>query len=127
VEPGGGAETVLVVEDDESLCKMTVELLRDAGYEVLHAGNAETAVQIVKSANQPVDLLLSDVLLPDLNGVELSALLKGIQPGLRVLLVSGYTGDLIAQYRAMDPNVKLMEKPYTRRGLLAAIHEVLHS
>jgi two-component system cell cycle sensor histidine kinase/response regulator CckA len=127
VEPGGGAETVLVVEDDESLCKMTVELLRDAGYEVLHAGNAESAVQIVKSANQPVDLLLSDVLLPDLNGVELSALLKGIQPGLRVLLVSGYTGDLIAQYRAMDPNVKLMEKPYTRRGLLAAIHEVLHS
>jgi two-component system cell cycle sensor histidine kinase/response regulator CckA len=127
VEPGGGAETILVVEDDESLCKMTVKLLANAGYKVLEAGNAETAVRIVKSANQPVDLLLTDVLLPDLNGVELSALLKTIQPGLRVLLVSGYTGDLIAQYRAMDPNVRLMEKPFTRRSLLAAIYEVLHN
>jgi two-component system cell cycle sensor histidine kinase/response regulator CckA len=125
-EPGGGVETILVVEDDESLRKMIVTLLASAGYKVLDAGTAEAAVRIAQSAEDPIDLLLSDVLLPDLNGVELSALVKTIQPGLRVLLVSGYTGDLIAQYKAMDSNVKLVEKPFSRRGLLANVYDVLH-
>jgi two-component system, cell cycle sensor histidine kinase and response regulator CckA len=125
-EPGGGVETILVVEDDESLRKMTVALLLSTGYKVLEAGTAEAAVRIVQGLKEPVDLLLTDVLLPDLNGVELSALLKTIQPGMRVLLVSGYTGDLIAQYKAIDPDVTLVEKPFTRRGLLASIYDVLH-
>jgi two-component system cell cycle sensor histidine kinase/response regulator CckA len=126
-EPGGGVETILVVEDDESLRQMVVTLLASVGYKVLDAGTAEAAVRIAQSVKEPIDLLLSDVLLPDLNGVELSALLKTTRPDLRVLLVSGYTGDLIAQYKEIDSKVKLVEKPFTRRGLLAAIYDVLHS
>jgi two-component system cell cycle sensor histidine kinase/response regulator CckA len=126
-EPSGGVETILVVEDDASLRKMVVTLLASTGYKVLEAGTAEAAVRMVRSLNGPVDLLLTDVLLPDLNGVELSALLKTIQPGLRVLLISGYTRDLIAQYEAIDPKLKLMEKPFTRRALLATIYDVLHN
>jgi PAS domain S-box-containing protein len=126
VEPRGGIETILVVEDDESLRKMTVTLLESAGYKVLDTGTAESAVRIAQSAKEPLHLLLTDVLLPDLNGVELSALLKKSRTDLRVLLISGYTGDLIAQYKAMDPDAKLIEKPFTRRGLLTAIYDVLH-
>jgi CheY-like chemotaxis protein len=122
-----GYETILAVEDDESLRKLTVTLLEGIGYKVLHAGDAETAIQLVQNSNETIDLLLTDVLLPDLNGVELSALLRKAHPKLKVLLVSGYTGDLIAQYKAIEPNVTLIEKPFTRRGLLSTIHDVLHS
>jgi two-component system cell cycle sensor histidine kinase/response regulator CckA len=126
-EPRGGIETILVVEDDASLRKMVVALLASAGYKILEAGTAEAAVRMVRSVEEPVDLLLTDVLLPDLNGVELSALLKTIQPSLRVLLISGYTRDLIAQYEAIDPKLNLMEKPFTRRALLATIYDILHN
>jgi two-component system, cell cycle sensor histidine kinase and response regulator CckA len=126
-EPSGGVETILVVEDDASLRKMVGTLLTSTGYRVLEAGTAEAAVRTVRSVKGPVDLLLTDVLLPDLNGVELSALLKAVQPGLGVLLISGYTRDLIAQYEAIDPKLKLMEKPFTRRALLATIYDVLHN
>ncbi len=126
VEPRGGVETILVVEDDESLRKMMVTLLESAGYKVLDTGTAESAVRIAQSAKEPLHMLLTDVLLPDLNGVELSALLRMSRPELRVLLISGYTGELIAQYKAMDPGVRLIEKPFTRRALLTAIYEVLH-
>jgi two-component system, cell cycle sensor histidine kinase and response regulator CckA len=126
-EPSGGVETILVVEDDASLRKMVGTLLASTGYKILEAGTAEAAVRMVRSLKGPVDLLVTDVLLPDLNGVELSALLKTIQPSLRVLLISGYTGDLIAQYEAIDPKLRLMEKPFTRRALLATIYEVLHN
>ncbi|MGB8732039.1 MAG: response regulator [Candidatus Sulfotelmatobacter sp.] len=105
---------------------MMVTLLESAGYKVLDTGTAESAVRIAQSAKEPLHMLLTDVLLPDLNGVELSALLRMSRPELRVLLISGYTGELIAQYKAMDPGVRLIEKPFTRRTLLTAIYEVLH-
>jgi len=126
IEPVGGSETVLVVEDDESLRNVTVALLESAGYKVLQAENAESAMVLVRDLTESVDLLLTDALMPGMGGVELSAHLKTLRPNLRVLLMSGYAGDLIARYGAIEPEMTLMEKPFTRHDLLARVHTVLH-
>jgi len=117
---------ILVVEDDESLRNVTVALLESAGYKVLQAENAESAMVLVRDLTESVDLLLTDALMPGMGGVELSAHLKTLRPNLRVLLMSGYAGDLIARYGAIEPEMTLMEKPFTRHDLLARVHTVLH-
>jgi DNA-binding NtrC family response regulator len=115
-----------VVEDDESLRNVTAALLESAGYKVLPADNAESAVVLGQDLTEPIDLLLTDALMPGMGGVELSARLKALRPGLKVLLMSGYAGDLIARYGAMEPEMALMEKPFTRHDLLSRVHIVLH-
>src|SRR5882724_9198732 len=126
IEPVGGSETILVVEDDESLRNVTVALLESAGYKVLQAENAESAIMLVRDLTESIDLLLTDALMPGMGGVELSAHLKTLRPNLKVLLMSGYAGDLIARYGAIEPEMTLMEKPFTRHDLLARVHTVLH-
>jgi nitrogen-specific signal transduction histidine kinase len=126
IEPVGGSETILVVEDDESLRNVTVALLESAGYKALQAENAESAIVLVQDLTESIDLLLTDALMPGMGGVELSAHLKTLRPDLRVLLMSGYAGDLIARYGAIEPETTLMEKPFTRHDLLARVHTVLH-
>jgi len=117
----------LVVEDDESLRNMITTLLESVGYHVLAAATAESAVRILQSLEGTLELLVTDILLPDLNGVELAALFKKSRPDLRVLLMSGYTGAFIEHYKTIDPNVKLLEKPFSRRALLATIYDTLHN
>jgi CheY-like chemotaxis protein len=126
IEPVGGSETILVVEDDESLRNVTVALLESAGYKVLQAETAESAIALAQDRTESIDLLLTDVLMPGMGGVELSAHLKTLRPDLKVLLMSGYAGDLIARYGAIEPEMTLMEKPFTRHDLLSRIHTVLH-
>ncbi len=126
IEPVGGSETILVVEDDDSLRHVTVALLESAGYKVLQAANAESAIVIGEDLKESIDLLLTDALMPSMGGVELSAHLKALRPDLKVLLMSGYAGDLIARYGAIAPEMTLMEKPFTRHDLLSKIHTVLH-
>jgi len=126
-EPLNGVERVLVVEDDESLRNMITTLLESVGYHVLAAATAESAVRILQSLEGTLELLVTDILLPDLNGVELAALFKKSRPDLRVLLMSGYTGAFIEHYKTIDPNVKLLEKPFSRRALLATIYDTLHN
>jgi two-component system cell cycle sensor histidine kinase/response regulator CckA len=126
IEPVGGSETILVVEDDESLRHVTAALLESAGYQVLQADNAESAVVLGQEVTEPIDLLLTDALMAGMGGVELSARLKARRPHLKVLLMSGYAGDLIARYGAIEPEMALMEKPFTRHDLLSRIHTVLH-
>ena len=133
VEPGaedqavGGTETILVVEDDAALRKLTVVLLESTGYRVLEADNGETAIRVIEDSAESIDLLLTDVLMPAMSGVELSAYLRKSQPGLKILLMSGYPGDLIAKHREGDADIALIEKPFTRHGLLAKIRAVLKS
>lgn len=126
IEPVGGSETILVVEDDEALRNVTIALLESAGYAVLPAANAESAIVLAQNLNESIDLLLTDALMPSMGGVELSAHLKTLRPDLKVLLMSGYAGDLIARYGTIPPEMTLMEKPFTRHDLLSKIHTVLH-
>jgi two-component system cell cycle sensor histidine kinase/response regulator CckA len=127
VQPVGGTETILVVEDDESLRRLTAALLESTGYRVLEADNGETAINLVWDSAESIDLLLTDVLMPVMNGVELSTELRELRPGLKVLLMSGYAGELVALHRGNGPEIALIDKPFTRHGLLSKIRSVLDS
>ena len=118
-------ETVLVVEDDEDLRKLIVALIEAAGYRVREAANGEAALQVVRDSSEHIHLVLTDVLMPMMSGIELSSQLRKLQPDLKVLLMSGYAGDLIARYRVAESELMLIEKPFTRQGLLARIRTAL--
>jgi PAS domain S-box-containing protein len=121
-----GSGTILVVEDDEALRKLTVRFLEGAGYRVLQTGSVEDAIQIVDSFTESIDLLLTDMIMPIKNGMELSAHVRMLRPNLKVLLMSGYAGDFSGGYRAIDAGVPLLEKPFTRQELLSKISAMLH-
>ncbi len=121
----GGTETILVVEDDESLREVTVHMLRDAGYGVIEAGNAEAALEMVKATHPRIDLLLTDVVMPGKSGVELLEQAKAVHPNLRVLLMSGYTGNPLPQRDVLVPEAALLTKPFTRSSLLKKVRSAL--
>lgn len=120
-----GTETLLVVEDDEALRKLITAMLSGAGYNVLQAANGEAALELVSHYDQHIDMVLTDMLMPVMSGIELSGQLRRLRPDLKVLLMSGYAGDLIARYRVTESEIMLIEKPFTRHGLLAKIRATL--
>ena len=120
-----GTETILVVEDDDALRNLISALLSSSGYKVLEAADGERALQLVQQTREPIDLLLTDMLMPIMSGVELSAQLKDLQPGVKVLLMSGYAGDLAQRYRTAESQIMLIEKPFTRHSLLSKIRATL--
>ena len=123
----GGSETILVVEDDGPLRDMVVRMLQDAGYRVIEAKNANTALDIVKVSNPTVDLLLTDVIMPGKGGAELLEEAMLIRPGLHSLFMSGYTGDLVAVRGGVVPEAAFLEKPFTRNSLLKKVRTALQS
>ena len=120
-----GAETILVVEDDEALRKLITALLASSGYKVLEAADGHQALRVVQKTNEQIDLLLTDMLMPAMSGIELSEQLKELQPQAKVLLMSGYAGDLIQRYRLSTTGMMLIEKPFTRHNLLSKIRAAL--
>jgi two-component system, cell cycle sensor histidine kinase and response regulator CckA len=123
----GGSETILVVEDDGPLRDMVVHMLQDAGYRVIEAKNANTALDIVKVSNPAIDLLLTDVIMPGKSGPALLEEAKTIRPELHSLFMSGYTGDLVSVRGGLVPEAAFLEKPFTRSGLLKKVRSALHS
>ena len=124
-ESQGGSETILVVEDDASLRKLTSSVLGSMGYTVLEAFDAESALALASDLNVHIDLLLTDVLMPKMTGVELSTALQKLRTELKVLLMSGYTGNLIAPHRSTEA-IGLIEKPFTRHSLLSKVRSALN-
>jgi PAS domain S-box-containing protein len=123
----GGSETILVVEDDKPLRDLVMRMLQDAGYRVIEAQNAETALDIVKASKPEIDLLLTDAIMPGKSGAELLQQAKVIRPELRSLLMSGYTGDVVALRGGRLPEAAFLEKPFTRRSLLGKVRSALRS
>jgi two-component system, cell cycle sensor histidine kinase and response regulator CckA len=123
----GGSETVLVVEDDGPLRDMVLRMLQDAGYRVIEARNAKTALDIVKTSDPVIDLLLTDVIMPGKSGAELLEEAKLICPGLHSLFMSGYTGDLVVVRGGVLPEAGFLEKPFTRSSLLKKVRSALRS
>ncbi len=119
-----GSETVLLVEDHTLLRKVTTEMLRDMGYTVLVAENAEQALEIARS-NQRIDLLVSDVVMPETNGLALRDSIAGQRPGIKSLLMSGYSGDVISQYGDIGAGTALLAKPFSAEALGAKIRALL--
>jgi two-component system cell cycle sensor histidine kinase/response regulator CckA len=120
-----GNETILVVEDEDALRELIREQLEDFGYRVLVAQDGGAALDVVALEAEPIDLLLADVVMPGLNGWELSQSLLRERPSLKVLLMSGYAVDVMAEHGGIDPDTPLISKPFTGHALAAKVREVL--
>lgn len=121
----GGAETILVAEDDEEVRATAVEMLTELGYKVLKAKDAASALSIIESGIQ-IDLLFTDVVMPgELRSPELARRAKERLPNIAVLFTSGYTENAIVHGGRLDPGVELLGKPYTQEALARKIRHVL--
>ncbi len=120
-----GDETILLVEDTEALREVIQETLEEHGYTVLLASNGEEALALARERKGPIDLLLTDVVMPKLGGGDLAKLLSALRPGLRVLYMSGYTDGAISQQGVLGEGVMLLEKPFTGDKLAWAVREAL--
>ncbi len=120
-----GSETILVVEDECDVRSYLVETLRDLNYQVHEAADGAAALALFDSEPFRIDLLLTDVVMPGLNGRELADQLHHRQPGLRVLFMTGYSRDAIVHQGRLDAGVSLLQKPFTRALLAARIREIL--
>src|SRR6266403_940236 len=121
----GGSETILLVEDAESLRKLTRSFLESHGFRVLVAQNGEEAIQVEARHSGKIDLLLTDVVMPGMNGRVLSERLLPKQPGMRVLYISGYTDSFIAGHGVLEGGMVLLHKPFTEDALIGKVREVL--
>jgi two-component system cell cycle sensor histidine kinase/response regulator CckA len=126
-KPVEGFETILLVEDDEPLRKLTTNVLRSKGYIVLTASGSSQAIEVAKEYSGPIDLLVSDVVMRGLDGSELAAMLKAFRADLKVLFISGYPSELISHHGALESGVALVEKPFTMYSLLSKVRIVLGS
>ncbi len=121
----GGTETILVVEDEPALRELTCTLLEDSGYIVLESSGVDDAIRTAKDMQRQIDLLLTDVVMPRLDGRELASQLAALRPNLKVLYMSGYTDDVIAHRGVLAQGTLLVQKPFTRNKLLQKVREAL--
>jgi len=121
----GGNETILVVEDEPAILEIVSLLLRQAGYQVLEAGSPAAALRLVAGHAGAIDLLLSDLILPEMNGRELARRLEAERPALKRLFMSGHAADIIAGHGIGDGEANFIAKPFAMDDLLAKVRETL--
>jgi PAS domain S-box-containing protein len=124
-EVARGSETILLVEDEKSLRELARELLEANGYHVIEAEHGEKAIQLVENSQIPIDLLLTDVVMPGMTGKQLAKRLLELRPELHVLYMSGYTDDVINTRGVLMGDTLLVAKPFTRALLLRRVREAL--
>ena len=112
-----GDETILVVEDEKSIREMTVKILENFGYRVLSAGNPQKALHLAKAHSGEIHLLITDVILPDMNGRALAEKLKTFHPNAKTLFMSGYTANVIAHHGVLYEGVNFIQKPFSPKEL----------
>ncbi len=120
-----GNETVLLVEDNILVLDFASGILEQAGFRVLESASAETALTKEKSFTGPIDILITDVVLPGMNGKALAEYLSAKRPGLKVLFTSGYTENFIAHQGVLDDGINFIGKPYSAHSLLRKVREIL--
>ena len=120
-------ETILVVEDEKSLRVICRHHLEALGYKVLVAETAEKALELSEQHPGDIHLLLTDVVLPEMNGRQLAERICAAKPGVKVMFMSGYTADVIAQRGVLEQNTVFIEKPFTRNDLGRKIRETLET
>jgi hypothetical protein len=119
-----GGVTILLVEDDPMMRRLTRQMLQEHGYRVLEAEDGRSALEVIASNAAPIDLTLTDVVMKRMNGPELVLRLIESNPGMKVVYMSGYTGELVA-HQGFDTGIRLLEKPFTRVDLLKTIDAAL--
>ena len=116
-----GSETVLLVEDEPAVRSLAAMILGRIGYRVLTAEDGASALNLWKEHGSEVDVLLTDVIMPQMSGVELAQKIRALNPGLRVLFMSGYTDDTIAKHGLRPNEIPMLEKPFTAESLAAKL------
>ncbi|GGQ47799.1 hybrid sensor histidine kinase/response regulator [Couchioplanes azureus] len=119
--------TILVADDEDGVREVACRILARAGYTVLPASNGQEALDIARDHTGAIHALLSDVVMPQMNGPELAAALQDVRPGTPVLYMSGYADPLMNDQGTLDPDVTIVGKPFTRNDLLAAVEKTLRS
>jgi len=123
----GGCETVLLVEDEESVRELVRVTLTSRGYKVLEAADGEAGLRLAEETKGPIDILVTDVVMPGIGGRELAKKLTALRPGISVLFLSGYTEDAIVTQGALKPGTAFLQKPFTLQNLAKKVREVLRS
>jgi signal transduction histidine kinase/PAS domain-containing protein/CheY-like chemotaxis protein len=123
----GGRETLLVVEDEASILDVTTMILTRLGYRVLPASDPGAALALAKEHADEIHLLVTDVVMPGMNGLELATELQTLFPGIKRLFMSGYTADVIAHHGVLDEGLQFIHKPFSLPALGAKVREVLDS
>jgi CheY-like chemotaxis protein len=121
----GGTETVLLVEDDVDMRALVATLLEAAGYKVLKPDSVTAAIELAQTNSANFDLLLTDIIMPDMNGVELYDRVRASRPGVKRLYMTGYAGQDLGRHGILDSDVVVLEKPFDSTTLLAGIRAVL--
>ncbi|HEU5109569.1 MAG TPA: PAS domain S-box protein [Micromonosporaceae bacterium] len=124
LRPGQG-ETVLLVEDEEAMREVTRRILERNGYDVVVAADGEHAIALASVRETRINLLLTDVIMPRLLGKEVAEQIRAVRPTLPVLYMSGYARPVLAEQGTLDPDVRLISKPFTEEGMLTAVREIL--
>jgi PAS domain S-box-containing protein len=127
IAPLGGSETILLVEDEEVVRGLARRILEQAGYSVVEASKAAEALSFCEEHATDVDLLLTDVVMPEMSGKELADRLKSQSPDLKMLFMSGYTDESIVHHGVLDSSVEFIQKPFTPASLIRKVRDVLDS
>jgi PAS domain S-box-containing protein len=122
-----GRETILITEDEPAILAVTTRLLERLGYTVLAAGTPSEAIRLATENPDGTHLLMTDVVMPEMNGRDLAGKLLSLQPDLKRLFMSGYTADIIAHHGVLDEGVHFIQKPFSIEDLAAKVREVLDS
>jgi PAS domain S-box-containing protein len=123
--PAGRGETILVVDDEPAVLDLVRQMLESLGYSVLSACSPAVAIEMAGKAGENLDLLVSDVILPEMNGKDLVAAIKTRLPELRSLFMSGYTGDVITNRGMLEEGSRFIQKPFSMRSLALKVREAL--
>ncbi len=123
--PRGNGQTVLLVEDEMVLRVLVCEILEDGGYQVLDGGTPTRALEVAETHSGPIHLVVSDVIMPEMSGPELSQRLLATRPQVRILYMSGYTDEAIGHHGVLDPGTHFIQKPFTSDALLRKVSDAL--
>lgn len=126
VEKSDNFETVLVVEDEEIVRELVCDVLEEQGYNVICAGDGLEALEMAGNFDGTIHLLVTDVIMPHMNGHELASKLSRIRPDMKVLYVSGYSDTDLGDHGVLDPRYELLQKPFTPQTLARKIRDVIH-
>ena len=126
-EPAQGHETILVVEDEPAVRDIVRHVLQARGYSVLQAQDGREALRIIEQHDGPIDLLLTDVVMPEMNGRELAGRLASLHPTMPVIFMSGYTDTAVVHHGVLDRGTIFLQKPFTPDALARKVRQVLDS
>jgi two-component system, cell cycle sensor histidine kinase and response regulator CckA len=124
-EPVGGSETVLLAEDEDAVRGLTRRLLERIGYRVLEARDGRSAIAVLSDHSEPIDVLLSDLVMPDVSGTDLANEVRAVRPDVKVLFMSGYTEDAVVRHGLGRDLGHFLQKPFSAEALARKLREVI--